>query len=186
MARSQIDTLCVPSSPTLGSMRKTAKHVTFCDPIIDLNQPCSIPQHQGLSSLRRTASLKVSFQESVSTINGTKCKSLSSTVSQPVPALKQCVSYIPKIKTKSALKAKSTKVISPCTTAMVQDIVTLKWTFPASFDTIGNMSGICTIRTNPSITPVQHSHRKVPIEYREQIEDTLSEVVKKGVVTLVS
>ena len=103
-----------------------------------------------------------------------------------VPALKQHVPYTPNLKIKSHIKAKLTKVTSPCTTTMVQDIVTLKWVFLASFNTIGNMSGTYTIRTNPSITPGQHSCRKVSIEYRDQIECTLNEMVKKGVNVSVS
>ena len=141
---------------------------------------------QGLSGLRKTAPLKVRFQESASTINGTQHKSPSSTISQPIPALKQHVPYSPNLKTKSALKVKLTKVTSPCTMAVVHKIVTLKQAFLASFNTIGNMSGTYTIRTNPSITPVPHVHRKVPIEYRGQIECTLSEIVKKGVIMPVS
>ena len=48
------------------------------------------------------------------------------------------------------------------------------------------MSGTYTIRTDPSITPVQHACRKVPIKYMEQIEFTLDEMVKKGVIVPVS
>ena len=69
---------------------------------------------------------------------------------------------------------------------MVHDIIILKWAFLASFNTIGNMSGTYTIRTDPSTTPVQHAHRKIPIEYQEQIEHTLNEMVKKGVMPSVS
>ena len=69
---------------------------------------------------------------------------------------------------------------------MVQDIIALKQAFPASFDTIGNMSGTYTIRTNPSITPIQHAQWKVPIEYQEQIEHTLNDMVNKGVISPVS
>ena len=69
---------------------------------------------------------------------------------------------------------------------MVQDIIALKWAFPASFNTIGNMSRTYTIRTDLSITPVQHAQRKVAIEYREQIESTPSKMVKKGVIVPVS
>ena len=110
-AQSQIDTFSVPSSPAPGGMRKTTKHVTFHDPLIDLNQPCSIPHPQGLSSLRKTASLKVSFQESASTINGTQCKSPSSTTSQPIPALNH-MPLTSNFKTKFTLKEKSNKVTS--------------------------------------------------------------------------
>ena len=93
---------------------------------------------------------------------------------------------MPYLKAKSALKVKSTKVNSPCSTTMVWDIIVLKWAFLASFDTIGNMSGTYTSRTDPSVTPVKHAWRKVSIEYREQIECTLNEMVKKGVITPVS
>ena len=62
----------------------------------------------------------------------------------------------------------------------------LKQAFPASFDNIGNIPGTYTIRTDPSITPVQHTQRKAPIKYREQIECTLNETVKKGVIMPVS
>ena len=71
-------------------------------------------------------------------------------------------------------------------TAQVQDIMALKWAFPDSFDTIGNMSGTYTIRTDPTILPIQHAQQKVPTEYWEQIECTVNEMVKKGVITPVS
>ena len=93
---------------------------------------------------------------------------------------------MPNLKTKSALKVKSTKVTSPCSTTMVQGIIALKQAFHASFDTIGNMSRTYTIRTDPSVTPLQHTKMKVPIEYREQIECTLNEMVEKGVIVPVS
>ena len=62
----------------------------------------------------------------------------------------------------------------------------LKGAFPDSFDTIGNMPGTYTIRTDPAFPPVQHARHKVPIEYREQIEKVLDEMVLKGVITPVS
>ena len=65
---------------------------------------------------------------------------------------------------------------------MVQDIITLSQDFPDSFNTIGNMS----IRTDPNGAPVQHAQWKVPIECREQIECTLNDIVKKGMITPVS
>ena len=48
------------------------------------------------------------------------------------------------------------------------------------------MSGTYTIRTDSSITPVWHAHRKVPIEYCEQIEHTLDAMIKKGVIVPLS
>ena len=69
---------------------------------------------------------------------------------------------------------------------MAQDIVTLKQTFPGSFDTTRNMSGTYTIRTDPSVLPVQHAQCKVPTEYWEQIKCTLNDMVNKGVIVPVS
>ena len=39
VAHSYIDSLTVPTCPTPGSLRKTAKHITFWNPLFDLNQP---------------------------------------------------------------------------------------------------------------------------------------------------
>ena len=116
-------------------------------------------------------------------INGTKCKRPSPTASQPIPALKHCILYTLNLKTKSVFKVMLTKVTSLCSTTVVQDIITLKQAFLISFDTTGNISRTHTTRTNASITPVKHAQRKVPIKSREQIECTLDEMVKKGVLT---
>ena len=62
----------------------------------------------------------------------------------------------------------------------------LKRAFPDSFDTIGNMPSTYTIRTDPSVPPVQHARQKVPIEYREQIEKALDDMVLKGVIAPVT
>ena len=48
------------------------------------------------------------------------------------------------------------------------------------------MSRMYTIRTNPSVTPVQHAQGKVPIKHWEQIEHTVDDMVDKGVITPVS
>ena len=54
----------------------------------------------------------------------------------------------------------------------VQDIISLKFAFPQSFDTTGNMPGVYTIHLDPSVPPVQHAHRKVPIECRETLKSS--------------
>ena len=56
------------------------------------------------------------------------------------------------------------------TAADVCDIVAMKKAFPKSFDHVGNMPGTYTICLDPSVSPAQHARRKVPIEYKEQIE----------------
>ena len=62
----------------------------------------------------------------------------------------------------------------------------LKRAFPDSFDTIGNMPSTYTIRTDPSVPLVQHARWKVPIEYRDQIEKALDDMVLKGVIAPVT
>ena len=72
------------------------------------------------------------------------------------------------------------------TTADVRDIIALKHAFPASFANTGNMQGESTIHLDPSIPPVQHPHRKVPIEAREEIEKALQQMVDKGIIALLT
>ena len=62
----------------------------------------------------------------------------------------------------------------------------LKRAFPDSFDTIGNMHSTYTISTDPSVPPVQHARWKFPIEYRDQIEQALDDMVLKGVIAPVT
>ena len=62
----------------------------------------------------------------------------------------------------------------------------MKQAFPTSFDTVGNMSGKYTIRLDPTITPVQHARRKVPIHYKEEIEKTLKDMEQLQIITPVT
>ena len=55
--------------------------------------------------------------------------------------------------------------------------------FPNSFDCIGDMSGEYDIKTDPTVLPVQHGRWKVPIEYKEEIEKELGEMVHQGIIT---
>ena len=54
--------------------------------------------------------------------------------------------------------------------------------FPNSFDCIGDMQGEYDIKTDPTVPPVQHRRRKVPIEYKEEIEKELAEMVQQGII----
>ena len=54
--------------------------------------------------------------------------------------------------------------------------------FPNSFDCIGDMQGEYDIKTDPTIPPVQHGRQKVPIEYKEEIEKELAEMVQQGII----
>ena len=72
------------------------------------------------------------------------------------------------------------------TAAAVRDILAIKKAFPKSFDHVGNMPGIYTICLDPSVPPAQHARRKVPIEYKEQIENALQQMEDLKIITLVT
>ena len=55
--------------------------------------------------------------------------------------------------------------------------------YPNSFDCIGDMQGEYDIKINPSVPPVQHGRRKVPIKYKEEIKKELAEMVHQGIIT---
>ena len=51
-----------------------------------------------------------------------------------------------------------------------------------SFDCIGDMSGEYDIKTDSSVPPVLHGRCKVPIEYKEEIEKELGEMVQQEII----
>ena len=55
--------------------------------------------------------------------------------------------------------------------------------YPNSFDCIGDMQGEYNIKTDPTVPPVQHGRWKVPIEYKEEIEKELAEMVCQRIIT---
>ena len=55
--------------------------------------------------------------------------------------------------------------------------------FPNSFDCIRDMKGEYDIKTDPTVPPVQHGRWKVPIEYKEEIEEELAEMVWQRIIT---
>ena len=71
-------------------------------------------------------------------------------------------------------------------TAAAWDIAAPKWVFPHSFDTISIMPRTYIINTDPSIPPVLHATRKVPIKYHDQIEKTFDNMVALGVIAPVT
>ena len=48
------------------------------------------------------------------------------------------------------------------------------------------MPGVYAIRLDPSIPPVQHARRKVPIECREAIEKLLQDMVDQAIIAPVT
>ena len=68
----------------------------------------------------------------------------------------------------------------------VCNIIAMKKAFPKSFDHVGNMPGTYTIHLDPSIPTAQHARRKVPIEYKEQIEKALQQMEDLKIITPVT
>ena len=55
--------------------------------------------------------------------------------------------------------------------------------YPNSFNCIRDMQGEYDIKTDPTVPPVQHGRRKVPIEYKEEIKKELTEMVWQRIIT---
>ena len=55
--------------------------------------------------------------------------------------------------------------------------------FPNSFDCIRDMQDEYDIKTDLTVPPVQHRRQKVPIEYKEEIEKELAEMVQQRIIT---
>ena len=103
--------------------------------------------------LEKTVPPKVHFSDKEKMyINGTWQKNPSTSTGKLIPTIKPSP-HKPIITPNSVLKEKSPKVTLPCHPSMDQDIIALKQAFPGSIDTIGNISGAYTIRTDPSIPP---------------------------------
>ena len=62
----------------------------------------------------------------------------------------------------------------------------MKKAFPKSFDHVGNMLGTYTTHLDPFVPPAQHASRKVPIQYKEQIEKALQQVEDLKIITPVT
>ena len=164
---------------TPSSKRKTAKQVTFQDPIsitegshTSSNPPASCHGKRNTTVLNKgKETLTSSHCKTTNTNQEVKVGSslLSKTLQSPQapnsPASKTirhptlANAPFPSI-TKSILccpEVQSPLVTSPHNVSQVQDIMVFKRAFPDSFDTIGNMPGTYTIRTDPSVSLVQHA-----------------------------
>ena len=192
---------------TPSGKRKTAKQVTFQDPIceIERSHTSSNPpddchgkrkttvlnkgEEALVSSLSRTSSAenaeKSTHYKTISATTEVKVGKGNSIHFRTIPLPKvpnspasKTIRYSTQVVpspsiTKSILchlEVQSPPVTPPHNASPVWDIMVLIRAFPDSFDTIGNMPSTYTIRTDPSVPPVQHARQKVPIEYRDQIE----------------
>ena len=74
-ATSWVDNVAISTSPSQGGVSKTAKIVTFQDPLVETSQPpCSTATPTPSSGRKKTASFKVIFATTMH-IKGSKCKS---------------------------------------------------------------------------------------------------------------
>ena len=60
----------------------------------------------------------------------------------------------------------------------VEDLLRL---YPNSFDRLGSLKGECDIKIDPTVPPVQHARRKVPIESKAAIEEAIDYMVKQDI-----
>ena len=54
---------------------------------------------------------------------------------------------------------------------------------PNSFDRLGSLKGAYNIRIDPSVKPVTHARRKVPIESKEAIDRELDYLIEEEIIT---
>ena len=60
----------------------------------------------------------------------------------------------------------------------VEDLLRL---YPNSFDRLGSLRGEYDIKVDPTVPPVQHARRKVPIESKAAIEEAIDYMVKQDI-----
>ena len=60
----------------------------------------------------------------------------------------------------------------------VDDLIRL---YPNSFDRLGSLKGEYDIKVDPSVPPVQHARRKVPIESKTAIEEAIDYMVQQDI-----
>ena len=60
----------------------------------------------------------------------------------------------------------------------VEDLLRL---YPNSFDRLGSLKGAYDIKVDPTMPPVQHARRKVPIESKAGIEEAIDYMVKQDI-----
>ena len=59
----------------------------------------------------------------------------------------------------------------------------LKKLYPNSFDRLGSLKGAYNIRIDPTVKPVTHARRKVPIESKEAIDKELDYLIEEEIIT---
>ena len=68
-------------------------------------------------------------------------------------------------------------------TVSCKTVEDLKKLYPNSFDRLGSLKGAYNIRVDPTVKPVTHARRKVPIESKEAIDKELDYLIEKEIIT---
>ena len=68
-------------------------------------------------------------------------------------------------------------------TVSCKTVEDLKKLYPNSFDRLGSLKGAYNIRVDPTVKPVTHARRKVPIESKEAIDKELDYLIKEEIIT---
>ena len=68
-------------------------------------------------------------------------------------------------------------------TVSCKTVEDLKKLYPNSFDRLGSLKGAYNIRIDPSVKPVMHARRKVPIESKEAIDKELDYLIEEEIIT---
>ena len=68
-------------------------------------------------------------------------------------------------------------------TVSCKTVEDLKKLYPNSFDRLGSLKGAYNIRVDPTVKPVTHARRKVPIESKEAIDKELDYLIDEEIIT---
>ena len=68
-------------------------------------------------------------------------------------------------------------------TVSCKTIEDLKKLYPNSFDRLGSLKGEYNIRVDPTVKPVTHARRKVPIKSKEAIDKELDYLIEEEIIT---
>ena len=68
-------------------------------------------------------------------------------------------------------------------TVSCKTVEDLKKLYPNSFNRLGSLKGAYNIRVNPTVKPVTHARRKVPIESKEAIDKELDYLIEEEIIT---
>ena len=67
-------------------------------------------------------------------------------------------------------------------TVSCKTVEDLKKLYPNSFDRLGSLKGAYNIRVDPTVKPVTHARRKVPIESKEAIDKELDYLIEEEII----